>query len=106
MSGFHPRSAPEFKIDNIEQKIDKILTNQSLIIKLLGDSIIKQQPLESIIRLRDEGTNTPDIITRCQSTQSPININETVDNGENKRDCPIQSRWNAGSPEGKRNNST
>jgi len=93
MSSFQqPKYPTEYEI--------KILQNQEEILSLLKRIIGKPQvpSVESVIHLRETGTNTPDILTREQSTQSPISSNDSPRYGEEFKDDPIYARANQAKP--------
>ena len=77
----------------------KILENQKEILSLLKRIIGKPTlpSVDSVIHLRDSGTNTPPpsiVITREKSTQSPINNKGVSNNREEHENDPIYARAN------------
>lgn len=91
MSSFeHPKYPTEYEI--------KILKNQEEILSLLKRIIGKPQvpSVESVIHLRETGTNTPDILTREQSTQSPISSNDSPRNED--ENCSIYTNGTKNKP--------
>ena len=95
MSSLAALTTLTYRIDSVTEQQHKILDNQKEILSLLKRVIGKPiHSVESIIRLRETGTNTPPAQTREQSTQSPINKDSysfMPTNGQDVND-PIYAR--------------
>jgi hypothetical protein len=92
----------QFRLDNLQatsQANNRLLRNKLAEITKLLQQIIgtPNQAIESVVRLRETGTSTPPILTREQSTQSPISSKGSHINAQNVFDCPIIARQLNGS---------
>ena len=73
MSSLSAITTLQYRTDSISEKQYEIISNQKEILSLLKRIIGKPvHNIESVIRLRETGTNTPEPDTREQSTQSPL----------------------------------
>ena len=97
MSALHNYTTIQYRIENIVETEQQILANQKKIIKLLELVVKSPTHVNEIALVRDSSTNTPPpsiIITREQSTQSPINRDSSPHNGEEFKNDPIYDRAN------------
>lgn len=80
MSSLAALTTLQYRIDSITEQNHNILSNQKEILILLKKIIGKPvRNIESVIRLRETGTNTPEPDTREQSTQSPLSSPQNQD---------------------------
>ena len=101
MSALHNYTTIQYRIENIVKTEQQILANQKKIIKLLELVVNSPTHISEITLVRDSSTNTPPpsiIITREQSTQSPINKDSSLQNGENLENDPIYARTTQSKP--------
>ena len=103
----------QYRVDSLTEQNHKILDSQKEILSLLKRIIGKPtHSVESVIRLRETGTNTPEPVTREQQTQSPTLSDKQVSaallhnsdtfvksDGEELENDPIYARAQQGSPQ-------
>jgi hypothetical protein len=76
MSSLAAITSLQYRIESITEKQHEILNEiLSLLKRIIGKPV---HNIESVIRLRETGTNTPEPDTREQSTQSPLSSQEDV----------------------------